>query len=258
MAATPRPVALQMYTLRHEIEQDAAGVLRRVAEMGYAGLEPFAVATYGARRLRDMAMDLGLELPSAHMPLPTGAGAGQVLDDLATLGTDTMFVSCSREQFASREGIVEAGEALAGAAISARARGVSVGYHNHWWEFANHVDGRPAYDYFLEVVGEPVPLEVDTYWVQAGGADPAEVVARFGDRVTHLHVKDGPAVPGEPQVAVGKGSIDIAAVLGANEAVRWHVVELDSCDSGTEEAVRESYRFLVGNGLSIGRQPVER
>ena len=258
MAAMPRPIALQLYSLREAASADIEGVMRRVAEMGYVGLEPFAVAEHGAARLRDLAGRFGLELCSVHMPLPAGPDTGRILDDVAELGTDTVFVSCKREQFASRDGIDNAAEALAGAVSNAAARGIRLGYHNHWWEFSSSVDGQSGYDYFVGSVGAELPLEVDTYWVQAGGADPAEVVGRLGQRVTHLHVKDGPARPGEPQVPVGQGAIDVAAVLGANEAVRWHIVELDSCATDLEEAVRASYDYLVGNRLSTGRGSIER
>lgn len=257
-AATPRPVALQLYTLRQEAEADLGGVLGRVAEMGYVAIEPFAVAKHGAAHLRDLAGEVGLEFCSAHMPLPAGPDAGRILDDMAELGTDTIFVSGKRDEFASKEAVDRLAEAFAGAVVTAEARGVRVGYHNHWWEFANVIDDQVAYDYFLAAVGGEAPLEVDTYWVQAGGVDPAGVVARFGQRVTHLHVKDGPAVPGEPQVAVGDGVVDVAAVLGANASVRWHIVELDSCATDTEQAVRSSYDYLVGGGLSSGRRVVPR
>lgn len=251
---TPRPVALQLYTLRQEADADLAGVLARVAEIGYVGLEPFAVAKHGAARLRRLADQVGLQFCSAHMPLPSGPEAGRILDDLAELGTDVIFVSGKRDQFSSKEGVERLAEAFSAGVEAAAARGVRVGYHNHWWEFSNSFDGQVAYDYFLASLGAEVPLEVDTYWVQAGGADPAATVGRLGARVSHLHVKDGPAVPGEAQVAVGEGKVDVAGVLGANEAVAWHIVELDSCEGDTFEVVRASYDYLVSAGLSSGNR----
>ncbi len=34
-----KPIAIQLYTLRDEAEKDFPGVLRRVADMGYKGVE---------------------------------------------------------------------------------------------------------------------------------------------------------------------------------------------------------------------------
>jgi hypothetical protein len=54
-------------------------------------------------------------------------------------------------------------------------------------------------------------------------------------------------------VAVGDGAIDIPGVLAAGAAARWHVVELDRCDTDMFDAVERSYRYLVDNQLSQGR-----
>ncbi len=41
----PAPIALQLYTVRDLIEEDFEGVVRKVAEIGYAGVEPSVPAT---------------------------------------------------------------------------------------------------------------------------------------------------------------------------------------------------------------------
>ncbi len=37
---------------------------------------------------------------------------------------------------------------------------------------------------------------------------------------------------------------------------KWLVVELDACATDMFEAVEQSYRYLVGNGLARGNKPV--
>jgi sugar phosphate isomerase/epimerase len=96
--------------------------------------------------------------------------------------------------------------------------------------------------------------EVDIYWAEVGGVDPAALVAELGARAALLHVKDGPADdPRSGMVAVGDGVIDIAGVIGAAPAARWHIVELDRCDGDMAEAVQRSCEYLVREGLSTGR-----
>ena len=53
----------------------------------------------------------------------------------------------------------------------AAARGLAFGYHNHQWEFANKVDGRPVYELFVERLNAEVVLELDTFWSTVGGMD---------------------------------------------------------------------------------------
>jgi sugar phosphate isomerase/epimerase len=136
----------------------------------------------------------------------------------------------------------------------ARDRGMTLGYHNHFWEFATMPDGRPALLHLFEHLAPTVFAEVDIYWAQVGGVDPKELVTQLGSRVGLLHVKDGPAdEPPNPMVAVGDGAVDIPGVLEASPSAQWHIVELDRCATDMFEAVDRSYDYLVGSGLSRGR-----
>ena len=87
-----------------------------------------------------------------------------------------------------------------------------------------------------------------------GGADPTAVLTDLGARARFLHVKDGPAdSPKSPMTAVGSGVLDFPPILDAGASAEWHVVELDRCATDMFEAIEQSYRHLVGTGLSRGR-----
>ena len=59
--------------------------------------------------------------------------------------------------------------------------------------------------------------EVDIYWAQVGGADPAALVAELGERrrAAAREGRAGATTRAAPMVAVGDGAIDIAGVLAA-------------------------------------------
>jgi sugar phosphate isomerase/epimerase len=115
-------------------------------------------------------------------------------------------------------------------------------------------DDRPALLHLFEQLAPEVVAEVDVYWAQVGGSDPADIVAALGARVALLHVKDGPAdEPPSPMVAVGDGVVDVPGVLAAAPTASWHVVELDRCATDMFQAVERSYDYLVGGGYSSGR-----
>jgi hypothetical protein len=68
-----------------------------------------------------------------------------------------------------------------------------------------------------------------------------------------LHIKDGPAVRGEPMVAVGDGVLDVPSIIQAGAgSTQWLIVELDACATDMMEAVEKSYDYLVGKGLARG------
>jgi sugar phosphate isomerase/epimerase len=254
-----RPIAAQLWSVFALAREDFAGVLRQISEIGYVAVEAFGMHGHEPATVRRMLDDLGLELCSVHAPFPAGPEAQRILDEQKELGASVLAWSLEQDEFATEDSIARGVERVNVGAANARAYDMQVAYHNHWAEFARLADGRLAYDVLLERLAPDVLVELDMYWTQLAGADPERVVRELGERVRFLHVKDGPATtPQDPMVAVGEGSLDIPAILRANPAVGWHIVELDRCDSDIMLALRDSYAYLVGEGLSRGRRPVPR
>ena len=86
---------------------------------------------------------------------------------------------------------------------------------------------------------------MDTYWVAVAGVDPVTVLNEIGSRAHLLHLKDGPGIKGQPNVAVGQGVLDVPAILKACEgSADWVIVEFDRCATDIMIAVEESCQFL--------------
>jgi len=241
-------IALQMWTVRHKATADLAGTLRELKSMGVGTVE--AVLGMGgvpAGQVRLQLEESGIALCSAHARLPDGSPGDveRVCTEVAELGAPALIVSSLGEDyFASDEAVGRAAEKMNAAVEAALRTGLELGYHNHWWELENLVGHRSAYEVFVERLDPRIALEVDTYWAQVGGADAASLVASLGERVRYLHIKDGPVDRASPQCAVGQGRMDVPAVLAANQAVRWFIIELDHFDGEIYDAVRESLAFL--------------
>ncbi len=253
------PIAVMGYTVLEQARADLEGTLDRVAAIGYLGLETYGlVEEYGAARVRAAADAAGLAITSAHTPFPAGDAAERLLDDAEELGAPAVIWSMERDEFDSPESIARGVHRVNEAASRAAERGLSVGYHNHFAEFSQLHGGREAYDLLLELLDPRVVIELDAYWARMGGADPAEVLRRLGDRARFVHVKDGPAQSYEDDVLVpiGDGTMDWRAILTAPSGLRWHIVELERLSVDTFDALEASYRHLVGAGLSEGRVEV--
>ena len=98
----------------------------------------------------------------------------------------------------------------------ASSHGLRLTYHNHDTEMTE-VDGTLVIDRLAAGLGDAVDFQVDIFWVVVGGAEPASVIGRLGERVVSLHVKDGIDLPrsayaDEPfvNVPVGTGVVDPA------------------------------------------------
>ncbi|MGC3995685.1 MAG: sugar phosphate isomerase/epimerase [Propionicimonas sp.] len=237
-------LSLQLYTLRDQFSSDRDATLAALATMGLDEVEPFGIEHF--EWLPDALAAHGLKAGSAHAGLL--AETGKVLEAAQALGVTKVFQPYwEPEKWLAADGIRELADALNGVVDQAAAAGVTVGYHNHDFEFtAPDVDGTPAYDYFVSLLDDRVKLEVDSYWAAAGGRDVPALLATYGDRITHLHIKDGPLEPsrsGAANVVLGKGSMDLAPILDASADRVW-VTEFDYAVVDPIEEVRESVAYL--------------
>lgn len=248
------PLSLQLYSLRDSLAQDFDGTLRRVAEIGYAGVETAGFPGTTPKAARALCDDLDLKISSCHGPAPVGATRQEALDLAADLGIDRLVLPyIDAEQFKTVDGIRGVADLLNAAAAEAKTAGLRFAYHNHWFEFAL-VDGKPAFDHLLGLVSADVEFELDLYWVKVGGQDPAALIKRLVDRTPLLHVKDGPASSTEAaMVAVGDGAMGYPGLIAGHKA-EWLVVELDRCDTDMFTAVERSYAFLTEKGAGYGRR----
>ncbi|MCE9615397.1 MAG: sugar phosphate isomerase/epimerase [Lentisphaerae bacterium] len=247
-------VALQLYSVREPIKKSGyEATVRSLAAMGYAGVEPAGFPGTTAEAAGKLFRELGLAVPSAHVPIPVGDAKQQTLDTMQAIGSTRMVSGLGPDDFKTLDRIKASCATFNEAAANASAAGMTFGIHNHWWEFGT-VDGRLAYEIMLDLLTPAVFFEVDTYWVKTAGVDPVDVVRKLGKRAPLLHIKDGPAVMGQPMTAVGDGVLDFHAIAKASTAAEWMIVELDTCATDMMDAVRRSYTYLTGQHLASGRR----
>ena len=92
----------------------------------------------------------------------------------------------------------------------------------------------------------PWPIPSSTSLGHVGGPNPAAYIRRYKGRVNLVHIKDGPLDRDKAMTAVGKGNVDIKAVVGASlkTGVEWGIVELDVRHRHAHEPQKESAKFL--------------
>jgi sugar phosphate isomerase/epimerase len=250
---TSNPPAVQLYSVREQLPGDRKGVLKRIAAAGYGAVEAVNVLsdTDGLRADLDEA---GLTVCSVHA-IPASEQAAEVLTAAKTLGASTVIVPyLPPARFATAESVADVARELNEMAARAADAGLRLGYHNHDFELSSIVGGRPALEVLTSSLDVGVLLEVDTYWAAVGGQDVPELLARLGDRVRFLHIKDGPITKDDPMTAVGAGRMPVAEILAAAPSAEWHIVELDRCATDMLSAVEQSLRWLAERGLATPAQ----
>lgn len=247
MASQAFGVALQLYTVRQQFEQDPQRCLADVAAAGYRAVEFAGFAEVAPARLRRWLDDGGLAAVSSHVDIPEFDAIGRVVDDHQTLGCESVVI----QQAASSDFIdVASVSALAHRCnewgTTLLAAGMRLGYHGYH-DFAREfamVDGVTMFDRLVQETDPDVfDLQLDTYWVSYVGDDPVAALERYRGRVPMLHLKE---VAEDTDAPLGQGSTDWPAVLSAAEAtgVHWLVVEQESHPESAPQNIRLSLAYL--------------
>lgn len=247
------PIGLQLYSVREYAQAHGfEDAVRKVAAMGYIGMEPAGFPGTTAEAAGKLFKELGLVAPSAHTGLPLGDTKNEVLDAMRAIGCPRIITGKGPADFETMDKIKATCDLFNQASQAAQENGMTFGIHNHWWEYLQ-VEGRYVYQVMLELLDPAIFFELDTYWIKTAGVDPAQVAREMGARAPFLHIKDGPCVKSEPMTAVGDGVVDVPAIVAAGEGhTEWLVVELDRCATDMMEAVAKSYTYLVRSGLARG------
>lgn len=247
-ALKPKPIGIQLYTVRELFQADPAGTLEKVAKIGYREVE-FGGGGYDKLdhvTLRKTMDRLGLTSPSLHIGYDALASDFDGSVKMAkTLGADTVVLPWMAENLRNGEGwktVVGNFNRWAG---QLKKSGLDFAYHNHDFEFTTKADGRSLYDMLLADTDPAlVKLELDLFWAVAAGEDPKAIIKRNPGRIYAYHVKD--RGPDGKMTSVGKGVIDFADIFTLNSVagVKHFYVENDQSPAPYLPDIQTSFTAL--------------
>ncbi|GGF30562.1 sugar phosphate isomerase [Halobacillus andaensis] len=240
------PVAVQLYTLREETEKDFEGTLRKVAELGFDGVEFAGLGDYTASEMKELLDDIGLRAASSHVPLEQiKNNLTQVIEVQKILGSK--YIVCPYFEPQNENDYHQLIDVLKRAGEMCRLEGMKLCYHNHDFELKKQSDGRTALEMIFE---ETDPLDVkaefDIYWLKKAGEDPIEWIKRYDRRTPLLHLKDMTTDEEQFFAELGTGGLDLDSVLSLGEQadVQWWVVEQDESRKTPLESLEISMNYL--------------
>lgn len=196
---------IQLYSLGGAMQQDFLGSLKRVAEIGFTGVE-FAGGFYGgltASELKAKLAELGLEPLSSHIPLNDVSGH---LDYAAELGL--RYIIVPMESFETYEQALALAKRLNEVGEACAARGIVLGYHNHRHEFLESPDGTLLETLIKNTCPDKVVFQLDVGWATCSGINCPEFIKKYAGRFALIHVKECAKVAG-PEKMFNFGSLEI-------------------------------------------------
>jgi len=245
-------IGLQLYSLREETPKDFCGTVEKVAKMGYTGVE---FAGYGGLKPVEMAKllaDNGLTAYSTHCGGFPKTDAEMDAEIEMALAVGYKYLVCPGQPMKTHDEALHFADVLNEAAAKLRPHGLRLGYHNHAHEFKKQ-DGKIILQHIAEAFpADKLGFTLDTYWVQAGGGDPAYWIEQLKGRLPCIHLKDY-AFDGDKKMAVvGEGNINFDRVFEKAEAagVKYMLVEQDNCNGEDPfDCLARSYKFLKSKGF---------
>lgn len=250
-------IGLQLYTLRDETAQDFRGTLRKVAELGYEGVEFAGYGDIPAEEMKTLLQELGLQAIGSHVGLHLlREDLQKEIDYLKTIGAKYMMCPyVSPEDRSSAEDWKSLFAFLEDVGTEARKQGLVFGYHNHAFEFEDKVGDSFVFDAMYEATSpEAVQVEMDVCWVQFAGQDPLAYIPKYAGRLPLLHLKDfSKDDQGDMKtLELSQGSVDLPAVIQAasDAGTQWLIVEQDVCQNPPLESVSNSLNWLKNNYLN--------
>lgn len=255
--ASGSQIALILYTVRDYLKTpaDIAKTLKKVSQVGYRNVEVTSCEAVSTKELAKMLADNGLKAISAHGNF--GAMVNnpqQEIDKFGELGCRHLVCSWMPNEYPRTEaGFKKFAAACCKAGENLAKAGISYAYHNHSFEFHRY-NGLSGQEILLRnTCPKKVKFEIDTYWVQHGGATPATWIRKVFRRCEMIHCKDFVIHEDQAMFAeVGEGNLDWPEILKASReaGVRYFVVEQDRSLRDPLESIKISYENMRGMGLS--------
>lgn len=247
----------QSYTVRAftQTERDFRVAMQRISAIGYTSVQLSAIGPMDVKTVRRICDEYGLAIVLTHTnPERILTDVDAVVREHDILGCDYIGIGSMPDRYRSEDWIGRFAIDYKEPAQKIRDAGKLLMYHNHNFEWERLPGGRTMMDVLLESMpADIMGITLDTYWVQAAGADICAFIERVSDRIPCVHLKDM-AVKGFEQrmAAVGEGNIDfpkILVLLTKLNKTAHILVEQDNCYGDSPFAcLKRSYDYVKGLG----------
>jgi len=244
-------IGAQLYTTRELCQtlDGFADTLKKVADIGYRTVQVSATCPFEGEWLQEQLERNGLRCVLTHTPVPRLLGEmDKVIRDHDAFHCDHVGLGWyAFDEENTYENFISTFMPMA---QQLKAGGKLFMYHNHDQEF-KRIGGQLVLEKLMQDVPQDLMgFTLDTFWVQAGGGDPAQWLEKLSGRIPCIHLKD--YAYGRKMAVIGEGNINFDRVFEKAEAggTQYMLVEQDDCNGEDPiECLRRSYEYLKACGF---------
>ncbi len=248
-------IALQLYTLRDFLKTpaDMAETFKRIRKIGYEAVQFSGAGPIEPEHLAELLKSSGLHCCATHESFDSFNNRfDAVVHKMKTIGCDFTALGAAGPEYRNPEGIRKLAGELNVLGKKFANEKIRFGYHNHKFEFEKF-NGKSMLETLYAITDKKVvAAELDTFWVQYGGADPAAWIKSVKGRIPVVHIKDFTIKDDKVVMAeIGEGNLNWKSIFKAlvDAKCRWYCVEQDECQRPPFESVEISYKNLKKMGI---------
>lgn len=236
-----KKINLQLYSVRDDVAKDFKATLKKVSEIGFTGVEFAGFHGVDAKTMKSWLDEYALEAVSSHSDVFNNLD--ETIEYLSTVGAKHIVLPAA--QFDNKEIVLKLAEDLNSVGEKCKKNGLTLGYHNHSFEFEKDEEGKWLLDVLFENTDPSlVSVQLDVCWSLVGGADPIEYLTKYKDRALTVHLKEVKTIDPYEGTAIGQGMVDFAGIynlLGDNSV---YIVEQEGIALDVWEGLELSVDYL--------------
>ncbi|MCL2209930.1 MAG: sugar phosphate isomerase/epimerase [Treponema sp.] len=227
--------SVQLWSVRDETEKDFAGTLKKLAQMGYTGVEFAGYGGLSAQEMKDVLVSNSLKPVGAHIGLDRLTNA---LDEEIAyhkiIGTE--YLICPSSKIKTSEDAKTLAETFKPVIAKITEAGFKFAYHNHAFEF-NKCCGDYLLDTLFATLPQEAAMELDIFWVSFAGVDPLVYMEKHRDRLKLIHVKQ--IDKDKKCVDIDQGILDYKEIITKAKAF------------GVQQFILEQEEYAVSSMVSV-------
>ena len=227
-------LGIQLYSVMDDMKKDPAGTLKLLSAMGYRYVEHANYIDrkfygYTASEFKKRLDGLGMKMLSGHTVFNKNHWDAikkeftdtwkYTVEDAATAGQQFVISTWLDESYRKNaDDLKRYMQVFNQCGELCKKSGMKFGYHNHDFEFNQHLGGMRVYDIILQYTDPAlVAQQLDTGNLYNGGATAMETVKKYPGRFELMHVKD--EIKSEngnekfESTVLGKGIVNVKEVI---------------------------------------------
>ena len=229
-------IGAPLFIFRYECEKDLMAVIEKLSEIGYDGIEFFGFFGHTPSDIKRKLDSCRISAIGNHVPFDEFVSSTDtVIADHKELGCKYISIlpPCA-DGFPGGCNYSSTLNSLRLIGEKMNKAGMTLLYHNHAEELQSSYNGKSyLHNIMDDVAPDLMSFEPDLGWMQIGGAEPMDYLAKYANRCPVVHFKD--YIPGGEAGYIfrptGYGVVNNAALYQETQTYdkkpEWYVLDHD-------------------------------